>query len=125
MDTPYIEIARVLQEYFDGLYYSDTRRLARVFHPKAIYACATEPELLYRTMDVYFPVVDQRPSPASRNEPRRDEIVSIELAGPSTAFVHARCAIAPKRFTDFLTLVRVDGRWQIMAKIFHYDLQEA
>ena len=124
MDTPYAQIARALQDYFDGLYRSDTRLLARIFHPKAVYACATSGELVRMTMDEYFPVVDTRLSPASLDEPRQDEIVSIELAGPSTAFVHARCAIGTKRFTDFLTLVRLDGQWRILSKVFHYDLQE-
>ena len=35
------------------------------------------------------------------------------------------CAVAPRRFTDLLTPLRVDGRWQIIAKVFHYDLEEA
>ncbi|PSJ59121.1 nuclear transport factor 2 family protein [Kumtagia ephedrae] len=119
----YAEIAEALADYFDGLYHSDTTRLAKIFHPKAIYACASEGELLHLTMDEYFPVVDKRPSPASRNEPRADRILSIELAGPVTAFVRLNCAIGPKFFTDLLTLVRLDGRWQIMAKVFHYDLR--
>ena len=62
------------------------------------------------TMGEYFPVVDRRPSPASRGEARRDRIVSIEFAGPVTAFARVECAIGPKFFTDLLTLIRVDGR---------------
>jgi hypothetical protein len=115
------EVSSALQPYFDGLYASDTKKLAQIFHPEAVYACATSGELLRLDMDAYFRLVDKRPSPASRNEARRDAIVSIEFAGPVTAFVHARCAIGPRYFTDFLTLVRLDGRWQIIAKVFHYD----
>jgi Putative lumazine-binding len=115
------EIQTALKPYFDGLYESNTRKLAQIFHPAAIYACATSGELLRLDMDAYFKVVDKRPSPASRNEVRRDAIVSIELAGPVTAFVHAKCAIGPRTFTDLLTLIHVDGRWQIIAKVFHYD----
>ena len=118
----YGEVATAMALYFDGLYHSDTARLARVFHPEARYACATEGSLLHLTMDAYFPVVDKRPSPASRGDARADRIVSIEFAGPVTAFVRAECRIGPKRFTDFLTFVRLDGRWQILAKIFHFDL---
>lgn len=118
----YAEVADALGDYFDGLHFSDTARLRRVFHPQAIYACATEGTLLHLTMEQYFPVVDKRPSPASRGEPRADRIVSIEFAGPVTAFVRLNCAIGPKLFTDLLTLVRIDGRWQIMAKVFHFDL---
>ena len=117
----FTEVSAALQPYFDGLYESDTRKLAQIFHPSAIYACATSGELLRLDMAEYFKAVDKRPSPASRKEVRRDAIVSIEFAGPVTAFVHARCAIGPRYFTDFLTLIRVDGRWQIISKVFHYE----
>jgi hypothetical protein len=114
-------VAAVLGTYFDGLYHSDTRRLAAVFHPQAQYVCVTDGTLLYRDMAAYFPVVDARPSPASRGEMRRDEIVAIDFAGPVTARAVVRCAIGARHFTDFLTLVRLDGRWQIMSKVFHYE----
>jgi Putative lumazine-binding len=114
-------VAAVLGLYFDGLYHSDTKRLAQVFHPKAQYVSVTDGTLLYRDMAEYFPVVDARPSPASRNEKRRDEIVSVEFAGPVTARAVVRCAIGSRKFTDFLTLIRLDGRWQVMSKVFHYE----
>ena len=122
MGEAYGEIVELLGQYFDGLYHSDTARLRRVFHPQARYVCATESPLVHLGMDEYFPIVDKRPSPASRGEARRDRIVSIELAGPVTAFARVNCAIGPKFFTDLLTLIRVDGRWQIIAKVFHFDV---
>ena len=125
MDSRYAEIAAVLSDYFDGLYHSDTSRLARVFHPRAQYVCATEGTLTQLAMDEYFPIVDQRASPASRGEPRFDRILSIEFAGSVTAFVRAECAIGPKHFTDFLTLIRIDDGWRIIAKVFHFDLKQA
>ncbi len=116
-------VAAVLQDYFDGLHHSDTQRLRRVFHPRALYACATDGTLLALGMDEYVPIVDKRPSPASRGEARSDRILAIEFAGPLTALARVECAILPKRFTDLLTLVKLDGRWQIIAKVFHYELQ--
>jgi hypothetical protein len=123
MSANEVAISEAMSIYFDGLYHSDTKRLAQVFHPKAQYVCATDETLLHLTMDQYFPVVDQRPSPASRNEKRQDRVVSIAFAGPVTAFVRAECAIGPKFFTDLLTFICVDGHWQIIAKVFHYDLK--
>lgn len=123
METHYDAVARVLSDYFDGLHHSDTQILRRVFHPSARYACATDGSLLVLGMEEYFPVVDKRPSPASKGEPRTDRIVSIEFAGPVTAFARVECSIAPKFFTDLLTLVRLDGRWQIISKVFHYELK--
>ena len=118
----YEEVAAALQDYFDGLYHSDTSRLGRVFHPQAHYCCATDGQLLHLDMAHYFQVVDQRPSPASRGDARTDRILAIEFAGPVTAFARVECSIPPKHFTDFLTLVKLDGHWQIVAKVFHYTL---
>ena len=47
----------------------------------------------------------------------------IELAGPVTALARVQCSIGPKLFTDFLSLIHVDGRWQIISKVFHLDLR--
>lgn len=122
MDPRYGAVVEVLSRYFDGLHTSDTAILAEVFHPAARYVSAVD-GLVDLGMDEYFPVVDRRPSPASRGEPRRDHIDGIAFAGPVTAFAQVRCSIGPKDFTDFLSLVFVDGRWRIIAKVFHYDLR--
>ncbi|ROZ64962.1 nuclear transport factor 2 family protein [Ramlibacter sp. WS9] len=116
------EVMEVLGEYLDGLYHSDTARLRRAFHPEAHYFCATDGELLHLDMATYFPIVDKRPSPASQGHARTDRILSIEFAGPVTAFVRLECSIPPKFFTDFLTLVKLQGRWQIVSKVFHYEV---
>lgn len=117
-------VASVLGEYFDGLHHADPKRLANTFHPQAIYATADEIPLLYRTMDEYFAVVAKRESPASRNECRRDVINGIEFAGENTAFARVRCSIGTRDFVDFLTLVRTDGTWRIIAKVFQITESE-
>jgi hypothetical protein len=118
----YAEVAELMQDYFDGLYHGDTQRLRRVFHPEAVYATASEGEPLVLRMNEYFEIVDSRPSPASRGESRTDQILSIEFAGPVTAVAKLRCSIVPKHFIDLLSLIRVDGRWQIIAKVFHFTV---
>jgi hypothetical protein len=123
MSSEISAIEALVRDYFDGLYHSDTARLRKVFHPRAVYACASDGTLVHHTMDEYFPIVDARPAPASRNEARADRILAVEFAGPVTALVRLNCAIGPKFFTDLLTLIKIDGRWQIIAKVFHYDLR--
>jgi len=115
----FTDVSAVLKDYLDALHFCDTEKLAAVFHPKAIYATADdEAPLLFRTMDEYFPVVAARQSPASRGEVRRDAIDGIEFAGENTAFARVRCAIGTRDFVDFLTLVRTEDKWRIMAKVF-------
>lgn len=111
-------VNEVLATYFDGLYHCDTRQLAAVFHPSAIYATADETPFLFRNMEGYFAVVEARQSPASRNEGRRDAVDAIEFAGDNTAFARVRCSIEARDFVDFLTLVRTNGQWRILAKVF-------
>ena len=111
----------VVRTYFDGLFFADVNRLASVFHPRAVYATADETPALIRSMDEYFRVVADRRSPASRGETRRDQVDSIEFAGPNTALARVRCSIADRDFVDLLSLVRVDDRWQIIAKVFQIN----
>ncbi|MDR7151744.1 4-oxalocrotonate tautomerase [Hydrogenophaga palleronii] len=117
-----VAVAAAMQRYFDGLHHSDPTLLATVFHPQAHYFCATDGSLLHLDMAQYFPIVAKRPSPASQGHPRTDRIVSMAFAGPVTVFVKAECAIPPKAFIDFLTLVKLGGEWRIVSKVFHYTL---
>jgi hypothetical protein len=119
------DVVQVLGRYFDGLHHSDTSILREVFHPRARYFCATEGELLHLDMAQYFPIVDKRPSPASQGHARTDRILGIAFAGPVTAFARVECSIPPKDFIDFLTLVKLQGRWQIVSKAFHFDVRQA
>ncbi len=121
MTDPIQDIQQVIATYFDGLFKADAILLRQVFHPKAIYACASDRDFLFRHMDEYFAAVEKRVSPESRSEARTDAIRSIELAGPVTARATVHCSIGDRYFTDFLTFVHSDGRWQIMAKVFHSE----
>ncbi|WP_299480334.1 nuclear transport factor 2 family protein [uncultured Roseibium sp.] len=123
MTGPIEELQSVIRDYFDALYHCDTELLQKAFHPKAVYATADETPLLHRTMDEYVPVVAARVSPASRGEARNDVIDEIQLAGDNTAFARVRCTLAGKDYVDFLTFVRDDGRWRIMAKIFQMNAE--
>lgn len=111
-------VLQVVDDYFDALYECDVEKLSSVFHPQAIYATADETPFLHRSMEEYFPIVAARQSPASRGEPRRDYVDEIQFAGENTAFARVRCSIGGRDFVDFLTLVQVNDRWQIIAKVF-------
>lgn len=117
-------VGALLADYFDGLYYSDSRRLARVFHPQAQYLCATSGTLQRLEMPEYFAIVDARESPASRGEVRIDRIVAIDFVGTTAASARVECAIGERRFDDLLSLIHIDGRWQIIAKVFDYQIRE-
>jgi hypothetical protein len=119
------EVVGLLARYFDALFASDAELLAEVLHPTAIYATASDGTLLRLSMPEYLPIVAEREAPAARGEARTDAIDAIEFNGPNTALARVRCSIGPKHFTDLLTLLRIDGRWWIIAKVFSFELREA
>lgn len=118
------EVTRLMQSYFDGLYHADSRQLRQVFHRDLAYICATEGDRLALDLDTYMARVDQRVAPADRRERRRDEILSIRFAGDALAHVQARMTMLGRVFHDELTLLREDGRWQVVTKVFSYMQQE-
>lgn len=117
-----LAVELLLQRYFDGLYSCDIETLREVFHPRAIYVCVTGDDLSYLTMKEYLPIVESRVPPAARGERRRDAIETITFAGDKAAAARVHCSVGQRYFTDLLTLILDGGRWQIVSKVFHYDL---
>jgi hypothetical protein len=118
-------IEKAVQTYLDGLYEGDTEKLASVFHPTSALTGDIDGKLTIVPRDQWLEAVRNRPSPQSRNLSRHDEIVQIDVADPTTAFVKVKCAIPPRFFTDYLSLLKIDGRWQVAQKIFAIEVREA
>jgi hypothetical protein len=118
-------IEGVIQSYLDGLHEGDTAKIASAFHPTSALTSISEAgELAITPRDVWLENVRNRPSPKQRNLSRHDEVLSIDLVGPTMAYVKLKCAIPPRFFTDQLSLLKIDGRWQIAQKVFMTELRE-
>jgi hypothetical protein len=74
--------------------------------------------------DQWLEAVRNRPSAKARGLARQDEILQIDQASPTMAFVKLKCAIPPRFFTDYLNFLRVDGKWQIAQKVFATEIRE-
>lgn len=111
-----------VQAYLDALYFGDVDRFRSVFHPRAQFYSATGGTLVNLTVDAYMDLVAGRPSPEKKGDVRQDEIVSITIASPTTAHARVKDIYLPKRFVDDLTFVLIDGRWQIVSKVWHFEI---
>ncbi len=118
------DIEAVVKTYLDGLYEGDVEKLARVFHPTSALTSCDGGELKAVPRDQWLEAVKNRPSPKSRGLPRHDEILSIDQAGATTALVKVKCAIPPRFFTDYLSLLKIEGRWQVAQKVFATETRE-
>ncbi|WDI32218.1 nuclear transport factor 2 family protein [Hyphococcus flavus] len=123
MPDQFAAINGVLRNYYDGLYHCDVALLKTVFHENAHYHTTSPGEHLHYDMETYFGVIAERMPPAA-GEAYGYEVETIRFAGNDTAFAILKCEMMGKRFTDFLSFIRENNEWRIVAKVFHYDLIE-
>lgn len=120
MDSSYNEISNALQAYFDGFYDSDVATLKRIFHPNAHLYSAADGPLVDDDMDAVYARVEARTAPSSLGQPRMDKILSIDKSGPESALAKVQIAIGDRFYTDYLTMLKVDGDWRIISKTWTY-----
>ena len=121
-DRTAIEVA--LQTYLDGLYEGNPEKLAEVFHPTSTLTYEDRGALTPLPRDQWLEAVRNRPSPQSRGLQRHDQILQIDQASPTMAFVELKCAIPPRFFTDYLCFLKVETRWQVAQKVFSIETRE-
>ena len=122
-DTEAIE--SVVQSYLEGLYEGDATKIASAFHPTSALTSVTDKgELVITPRDAWLDNVRARQSPKQRGLPRHDRVLSIDVVSPTMAYVKLNCAIPPRFFTDQLSLLKIDGRWQIAQKVFMTEMRE-
>jgi Putative lumazine-binding len=118
-------IEGVIQSYLDGLYEGDAGKIASVFHPtSALTSVANDGALDITPRDKWLDKVRTRPSPKHQGLPRHDHVLTIDLVSPTMAYVKLKCAIPPRFFIDQLSLLKIDGRWQVAQKVFMTEMRE-
>ena len=123
MDLGLNEVKATLSDYFDGIYDSSEDKLRSAFHPDAHIYSATDGTLADFPLDTFVDRVTSRESCSSQGAPRTDKIVSIDFSGPNSALAKVELSIPGTDFVDFLSLMKIDGRWRIIAKTYHADPQ--
>ena len=118
-------IEAAAKTYLDGLYEGDAEKLASVFHPTSALTYEADGAITVLPREDWLNAVRGRPSPRSQGLPRHDEILVIDQSSPSTAFVKLKCAIPPRFFTDYLSFLKIDGRWQVAQKVFSTRVETA
>jgi len=116
-------ITETVQLYLDGLYEGDTDKLAKAFHPTCSLASEDKGVLTQVPREKWLEMVRGRQSGKSQGLTRHDEIIQIDQSSPTTAFVKLKCQLPPRYFTDYLLLLKVDGRWQVAQKTFATEVR--
>lgn len=124
MSEAYAEIVAALELFFDGFYEGDVEKLERIFHPNCHLFSAADGMLVDDDMGTVYEHVRTRLSPKSRNQTRYDRIISIDISAPESAMAKVQIAFGDRFFTDYLSLLKIDGQWRIISKTFTYVLLE-
>ena len=115
------DIRQTIQTYFDCMYESSVEKTHAAFHPNARITGYLEDGLHQMTVDEFAGfVASQQPSPSEQGAPARLDIESLDIAG-RTAVARVRDDYLGMTFLDTLSLLSVDGAWQIYNKLFHVE----
>jgi hypothetical protein len=114
-------IQRLVQVYFDSMYYSSKDKVNEAFHPSAMITGVFQGNFTEMTRDAFGNFVASRqPSPKDKGEEERLEILSVDIAG-ETAVTRVRDDYLGLTFLDTLSLVKTDGQWSIYNKLYHIE----
>ncbi|MCL2391536.1 MAG: nuclear transport factor 2 family protein [Oscillospiraceae bacterium] len=117
-------IEAVLQTYFDAAYESDGDKFKEVFNDVAHIYGKADGKVYDRTRDEFADFVMAGSSPNGPDWPRQDEILSIDFTSEHTAVARVKVRVKDTLYTDILSLINIDNKWTIIAKVFAGALAE-
>lgn len=121
------EIEALMQAYFRTLHEGDVEASKRIFMPTCnLTAPQDDGGVLHMTYEQYHELIGSRQSPKDAGYPLYGQVLSIDQAGPRMALAKVDCAVQPRYFIDYLTLVKTEAEgWRIAAKVYYVAKTEA
>ena len=109
-------VRAAIEHYFQGHATGQGEHFRKVFHPDAKLFFIREGKLTQWTSEEYISRAAGKP--AADEAQRKRRIDSIDITGDS-AFVKLTLDYPSVVFTDYMSMLKVDGRWMIVNKTFH------
>lgn len=117
-ENEFDSILVIITDYCDGLHFGDVSKLRRIFHPDAFLKAPG----LRRSLDEWLALVSTRPKPSALGLAYDFEVLSIDII-KDQAMVKLECPLFDHFYLDFLGLLKEQGRWLIVNKMYT-DLNE-
>jgi hypothetical protein len=114
------KILEAVENYFQGMYHSDTERLKKAFHPEAYLMGYFQGKLARIPLEGWLGMIAKTPAPASGGEVYDMKIVSTDVK-ENVASVKVEDLYRGLRFTDYLTLIKFGDEWKIVHKAFYHE----
>ena len=113
-----VGIITLLDNYFDVIHEQDMDLFDEVFHKNCCLYSGQGNELVIRPYEVYREQVANRQSPRELGNKRRDHIVFVDQLSDSLAIARVQLEMFGGVMQDYLNLVKLDGKWWVMAKLY-------
>ncbi|MGS2717598.1 nuclear transport factor 2 family protein [Eionea flava] len=115
-------LSQAIDTYLDAIYYCDVNKLDAVFHEKSSLFDADQGTIFVDPIASFRQDVATRPSPASINQEREEEVLLIDFLSPKSATVKLRIKAHNNIFVDHLSFVKNESDdWKIVAKVWHLE----
>ncbi|UCC74133.1 MAG: nuclear transport factor 2 family protein [Gemmatimonadota bacterium] len=112
-ETP--AVTEAIEAYFRGGTYGDIASFRRAFHSKANVMYVEDGEYRSWTLIEYLDLW----TPGQRLD-RETRILDLDVTG-NAASAKVEAVYETHRFVDYLSLLKVDGEWRIVSKIFYRE----
>ena len=117
MDTDILALLTLAQTYFDAAYEMDADKFASLFHrSSSVTKIGEDGDVGTTPIENWLAAVRTLKSPKLQGARRHDEVLSIDLV-KDLALVKLRLRLAPRRVTDMLSCLKVQGSWRIAQKV--------
>ena len=113
----YQAISDVLNQYLEGCKQAQSIIMKPAFHPQAtMYSAGPDGKLSGGPIPILFEGIDKdfRPSPEATAA-----ITRIEIVGTTASARIDANDMSGISFTDFFHLLKIDGQWTVISKIFY------
>lgn len=116
-------IQQVIDLYIDGVRNGKVESLRAAFHPQSSMFGWKGNDLFVTPIQGLYDYIASTPAPASSGEATNFIITSIQVAGNAASVEMAMDSYHAHDFVDYFQLLKVEGRWWIVSKLFHADPQ--
>ena len=110
-------ISETVVDYVHAMTFADEDRLRELFDPRAAIVGNYQGGIEWLSLSDFIDQIKSVDSPSPDQEPDY-EILGIDTAG-ETASVKLRDSFAGANFTNYLSLLQIDGKWLIVHKLYY------
>lgn len=110
-------VQAVVHLYVDGMAIAHEGALRKAFHPKASIIGHYHGAVKWMTLDEFIGAVASEETAPADAQPLI-QIESLDVTGEA-AMVKVVDEFAGMRFSDYLSLLKIDGRWVIVNKVYY------